>query len=58
MLGSYLGALQGQDSTEYDRLMDQVGYNRDQQSLYQAQVDAILQAGRDAFIRPDQPERI
>lgn len=45
MLGSYLGALQGQDSTEYDRLMDQVGYNRDQQSLYQAQVDAILQAG-------------
>ena len=45
MLGSYLGALQGQDSTEYDRLMDQVDYNRDQQSLYQAQVDAILQAG-------------
>lgn len=45
MLGSYLGALQGQDSTEYDRLMDQVGYNQDQQSLYQAQVDAILQAG-------------
>lgn len=45
MLGSYLGALQGQDSTEYDRLMDQVGYNHDQQSLYQAQVDAILQAG-------------
>lgn len=45
MLDSYLGALQGQDSTEYDRLMDQVDYNRDQQSLYQAQVDAILQAG-------------
>ena len=45
MLGNYLSYLQSQDSTEYDRLMDQVGYNQDQQSLYQAQVDAILQAG-------------
>lgn len=45
MLGNYLSYLQSQDGVEYDRLMDQVGYNQDQQSLYQAQVDAILQAG-------------
>lgn len=45
MLGNYLDILGNRDSVEYDRLMDQVGYNQDQQSLYQAQVDAILQAG-------------
>lgn len=45
MMGNYLDILGNRDSVEYDRLMDQVGYNQDQQSLYQAQVDAILQAG-------------
>lgn len=45
MLGNYLDILGNRDSVEYDRLMDQVGYNQDQQSLYQEQVDAILQAG-------------
>lgn len=45
MLGSYLDILESLDNVAYDRLMDQVGYNQDQQNLYQAQVDAILQAG-------------
>ena len=45
MLGSYLDILGNMDNVAYDRLMDQVGYNQDQQNLYQAQVDAILQAG-------------
>lgn len=45
MLGNYLDILESLDNVAYDRLMDQVGYNQDQQNLYQAQVDAILQAG-------------
>lgn len=45
MLGSALGAYQGQDQTEYGRLLDQVDYDRQNRSLYQQQVDAILSAG-------------
>lgn len=56
MLSGNLSAFQGQDQTEYGRLLDQMEYNMqmdalereaaaDQQSLYQAQVDAILSAG-------------
>ncbi len=45
MLGSALGAYQGQDQTEYQRLLDQADANRQNQSLYQQQVDAILSAG-------------
>ena len=45
MLGSTLGAYQGQDQTEYGRLLDQVDFDRQNKSLYQQQVDAILSAG-------------
>lgn len=56
MLTGNISAFQGQDQTEYGRLLDQIEYNMqmdaldrelaaDQQSLYQAQVDAILSAG-------------
>lgn len=45
MLGSTLGAYQGQDQTEYQRLLDQADFDRQNQSLYQQQVDAILSAG-------------
>lgn len=66
MLSGNLSAFQGQDQTEYGRLLDQIEYNMqmdaldrelaaDQQSLYQAQVDAILSAGgtpSDALVGP------
>ena len=66
MLSGNLSAFQGQDQTEYGRLLDQMEYNMqmdalereaaaDQQSLYQAQVDAILSAGgtpSDALVGP------
>ena len=66
MLSGNLSAFQGQDQTEYGRLLDQIEYNMqqdaldrelaaEQQNLYQAQVDAILSAGgtpSDALVGP------
>ena len=66
MLSGNLSAFQGQDQTEYGRLLDQIEYNMqqdalereaaaDRQNLYQAQVDAILSAGgtpSDALVGP------
>lgn len=66
MLTGNLSAFQGQDQTEYGRLLDQIEYNMqldaldrelaaEQQNLYQAQVDAILSAGgtpSDALVGP------